>query len=209
VANVNAVADARLLGTRVADPMFDLVFPSEQRLRSWVHWTPIEIATRACQLLAWKPEARVLDVGSGVGKLCLVGALTTDARWFGVEHDGAMVEAARIAAATLGVEDRTRFFHGDAMALEWSSFDAFYLFNPFAERFMAARHDDVSARDAYLASVDAVQRRLATTKLGSRVVTYYGFGGALPPGFRLIHREAANEDQLCMWERQVVVDNLG
>jgi SAM-dependent methyltransferase len=203
---MNPVVDALQLGMRVADPMFDLVFPADQRLRSWVHWTPLEVAIRACELLAWKPCARVLDIGAGVGKLCLVGALTTDATWVGIEYDSAMVQAARTAADTLGVNDRAVFVQADATHIEWSGFDAFYLFNPFAERLMAARHDDGSARDTYTASVEAVQRRLSAVRPGTRVVTYYGFGGGIPPCFRMVHREVANEDELRVWERRDDVD---
>ena len=42
-----------------------------------MHWTPVHVARRAAQFLVTGPETRVLDVGSGPGKFCLVGALAT------------------------------------------------------------------------------------------------------------------------------------
>jgi 2-polyprenyl-3-methyl-5-hydroxy-6-metoxy-1,4-benzoquinol methylase len=49
---------------------FDQIYPGEQRERSCLHWTPLDVAQRACALLASEPAARVLDIGAGVGKLC-------------------------------------------------------------------------------------------------------------------------------------------
>lgn len=200
---MNALVHALRHGAPVADPLFDLVFPADQRLRSWVHWTPLEVAVRASTFLAWKPGARVLDLGAGVGKLCLVGALTTDASWFGVEVDPRMVDAARAAAAALGVTDRVTFHQADATQAAWPDLDSIYLFNPFAERRLAAtKRDELACLDAYAASVYAVQRRLVAAKPGTRVVTYFGFGGQMPPCYDLIHREPAHDDELCVWVRR-------
>lgn len=200
---MNPVALALQHGHAVADPMFDLVFPAEQRFRSWVHWTPLDVAVRAAALLAWKRNARVLDVGAGVGKLCLVGALTTDASWFGVEQDPAMVEGARLAAVTLGVHDRVTFRCADATQVSWPEIDAVYLFNPFAEQRVAAEErNDSTGRDAYEANVRVVQQRLAAAQPGTRVVTYFGFGGGMPPGYDLVHREPACDDELSVWVRR-------
>jgi cyclopropane fatty-acyl-phospholipid synthase-like methyltransferase len=196
------IASALRHGSPLADPMFDLIFPAEQRLRSWVHWTPIDVALRASALLAVRPGARVLDIGAGVGKLCLIGALTTDASWFGIELDANMVDAARAAAALLGVEQRATFVRADATLVEWDTVDSIYLFNPFAEGLFAHASDPLERRDTYVAYVAAVQRRLHAAPGGTRVVTYFGFGGEMPPGYELVHRELARDDELCVWERR-------
>jgi SAM-dependent methyltransferase len=186
----------------ITDPRFDRIYPIAHRPRSEMHWTPLEVALRACALLGVEPSSRVLDIGAGVGKLCLVGALTTSARWFGIERVPEMVAAANAAAAALGVADRARFLEGDAESLEWSMFDAFYLFNPFAEQLWAEHEDPLARRDAYLEDVALTQQRLAEAIPGTRVVTYHGFGGDMPPSYELLHREAAFEDELQLWVRR-------
>lgn len=148
------------------------------------------------------PGRRVLDVGAGVGKLCLVGAASTESTWFGIEEDAEMVRIARAAATRMHLEHRTCFLHGDISTVDWSAFDAFYLFNPFAELLMAGREGAYGRRERYIASIEHVQRRLAAADLGTRVVTYHGFGGRMPPGFDRIHRERAREDELCLWIRR-------
>lgn len=187
------------------DEDFDQVFPPSQRMRSNFHWTPIEIALRACELLdpleRPRQNRRVLDIGSGVGKLCLVGALTTEAVWCGIERDAAMVRAAVAAAKRMGLQNRVEFMHGELSSLEWSDYDSFYLFNPFAECLFSTRLDPLERRDVYYANIQLVQQRLATTKLGTRVVTYHGFGGDDLPGFTMVLREPARESDLCLWIR--------
>lgn len=189
------------------DATFDQVFPSSQRFRSWLHWTPVDVAVRAAALLSPLPGRKVLDVGSGVGKLCLVGAATTSSTWFGIERDAEMVRSAKTAANRMHVEQRTRFFVGDVMGVDWSAFDAFYLFNPFAElRFedilRLAPEEAETRRARFIANVEFVQRQLSSAATATRVVTYHGFGGDMPAGFDLVHREPARADELCLWIRR-------
>ena len=70
----------------LTDEEFDLIFPLEIRRKSATHFTPIKIAKAAAQFLATEPNIRILDVGSGAGKFCFVGALTTNAHFTGVEQ---------------------------------------------------------------------------------------------------------------------------
>jgi SAM-dependent methyltransferase len=197
-----AIADALRSRKRLTDPSFDRVYPAQQRFRSWLHWTPLEVAVRASAMLASGQAIRVLDVGSGVGKLCLVGALTTPATWFGIERDAAMVTAARAAALKLQVEKKAVFTLGDVTRTDWSGFDAFYLFNPFGEYLLHGLDGAVSRRDAYRSCIDFTQQQLAAAPPGTRVVTYHGFGGSLPSGYELVHREPAHEDELMLWVRR-------
>jgi SAM-dependent methyltransferase len=195
-----AIAELRR-GHAIPDDVFDRIFPDSHRRRSSFHWTPVEIAIRACALLAPTPDRRVLDLGSGVGKLCLIGALTTPSSWFGIERDVAMVRVATAASQRLEVADRTRFLLGELASVDWPAFDAFYLFNPFAEALHGADDDALARRDSYVENVELVQRHLASTRPGTRVVTYHGLGGDLPRGFELAHREPARGDELCLWIR--------
>src|SRR4051795_13047165 len=108
-----ALRDALARGEPVDDAALDAVFPDELRARSAVHWTPVAVARRAAAMLAPLAGHRILDVGAGVGKMCVIGAAVTRATWWGIEQDEAQVEAARHAAWALGVDGETRFVHGD------------------------------------------------------------------------------------------------
>ena len=186
-------------GLTLDDRVFDRVYPMAHRVRSWLHWTPVDVAQRACALLAPRPGSRVLDVGSGVGKVCLVGALTTTSRWFGIERDPEMVEAANAAAVQLGVETQASFVVGDITSVDWSEFEGFYLFNPFAETLFSSALDPLARRDHFLTDVELAQQRLASAAPGTRVVTYHGLGGDMPSCFDLVAREPMHDDELRLW----------
>jgi protein-L-isoaspartate O-methyltransferase len=194
-----AVASSLRLQQSLSDAQFDQVYPREQRVRSWVHWTPLDVAYRVCALLDPTPTCRVLDVGAGVGKLCHVGALTTAASWIGIERDPAMVHVATRAAIALGVAERTTFLVGDANDVDWSTFDGIYLYNPFAEQLWVEAIEPETRRTAYTANIAATQQHLAAARAGTRVVTYHGFGGDMPASYELVHREPAHEDELQLW----------
>lgn len=199
-----ALRDALALGTSVADAELDALFPDELRDRSAQHWTPIAIARRAAAWLAPSPGRRILDVGAGVGKLCLVGASTTEATWWGVEHDPVLVAAATHAAWSLDLEHRVCFVRGDGSRIDWTSFDGFYFYNPFATLLLSP-HASPFLRYAVLQSTHRrIADLLTTIRRGARVVTYYGLAGPgsrLPVGFTLAAREPAGGDALELWIR--------
>jgi hypothetical protein len=174
--------DALERGDDVSDAELDAVFPDELRSRSLLHWTPVDIALRAAALLAPSPATRVLDIGAGVGKLCLVGA-------------------ANHAAWSLELDDRTRFVQGDGSRLPWDELDAIYFYNPFTT-LMTAQHTSAFVRYATIqATLRRIEDRLAHARPGTRVVTYYGFGGTIPPGYTRTAREPAGGDYLELWLR--------
>lgn len=196
-----ALGDALRRRAPVSDAELDQVFPDELRDRSLLHWTPVAIATRAAELLAPSPDVRVLDVGAGVGKVCLIGALITGATWWGIEQDAVQVAAANHAAWMLGIADRTRFVHGDGSRLAWDEFDAFYFYNPFTTVLLAPHASPFVRYATIQSTLRRVEQRLAATRPGTRVVTYHGFGGQLPAGFTRLVREPAGEDALELWVR--------
>jgi SAM-dependent methyltransferase len=183
----------------VPDEEFDAQFPKMQRYRSSVHWTPIEVAMRVAELLEPSPGGQVLDVGSGVGKACIVGALMTGTMWFGIERSPPMVRAAKMTARRFGVEHRTRFVVGEAFLVDWSPFGGIYLYNPFAEALFDGVIDAGERRETYLDEVHAVERKLAEAKIGTHVVTYHGFGGDMPESFECVVKEKVREDEVCLW----------
>lgn len=186
----------------VTDAEFDQVFPEELRDRSYMHWTPVDVAMRAAQLLAPTADLRVLDVGAGPGKMCLVGALVTGAMWWGIEQDLALVTAANHAAWALDIGRRTRFVQGDGSRLAWDEFDAIYFYNPFSTLMLGPDASPFVRYATVQTTLRRIEQRLAGMRAGTRVVTYHGFGGKLPAGYALASREPAGGDALELWIRQ-------
>jgi len=185
------------------DDAFDHRLPLRIQMKSSIHLTPVAVARRAAHLLAPEPGMRVLDVGAGPGKLCVIAAREVPTCTFvGVELRPHLVRVARKLAARLAVTNAS-FVEGDAFDLDWSGYDAFYFYNPFAEQL----HDTDFALDQTLTLVPSrfleyvlqVRQRLAGARLGTRVVTYHSFGAPAPDGYDLVECHPIGTDSLELW----------
>ena len=183
------------------DDRFDLVYPPEIRAVSSVHWTPVIVARRAAEFLVSEPGARVLDIGCGPGKFCIVGALATDGRFTGVEQRKHLCEAARSVIGQANLPN-AEIIHGNATEIEFSNFDAFCLFNPFEENLETTLKIDATVNlssDLYEKYTEHVARQLALAPLGTRVATFYGVCEEVPLGYECL--ESSLDYGLKFWEK--------
>jgi hypothetical protein len=115
-----------------------------------------------------------------------------------------LVQVAESAALRFGV-NHTRFVHANFVDFDCGSFDGLYLFNPFQEQVKddPFRIDEVLERSrtlykTYLASTSA---QLIRAPIGTLVVTYNGFGAAMPRQYGRLHREVMGGAELVLWRR--------
>jgi len=187
------------------DRWFDAQLPARLRVQSSSHFTPVAIARRAARLLAPQPGMLVLDVGAGVGKFCVTAAREVETATFvGVEVRPHLV---RIAAEIARREalSNVHFVTANAFDLDWAAFDSFYLFNPFAEQLFETTfvldHTIKLEPQNFVAYVTAVRQRLARARVGTRVLTYHGFGAPPPPGYELTCAESMGTDRIALWTK--------
>lgn len=184
----------------VPDCVFDRIYPRRVRRLSSVHWTPVSVALRAAEWLAPEAGARVLDVGSGPGKLCFIGAAARGGTWHGVERDPTLVQVANTAAKLLGLERSTTFSAGEMEVVDWRSFDSLYFYNPFAAILFGEAPFAKAVRWSMLTDqIARTESHLADLPVGTRVVTYEGFGGDMPGGYLLTDAEMLGTGQLALW----------
>ena len=188
------------------DWLFDEQLPMSLQLKSSIHFTPLDIARRAARLLAPERGTRVLDVGSGVGKFCIGAAQAfPGATFVGIERRAHLVEVGIRLCARWKLSN-VELVHGDAFSLDWSEFDSFYLFNPFGEerfdRDLVLDHTLDLDPQNFRSYVDAVLERLDQAPVGTRVVTYHGFGARPPLGYELAAEQAIGSDKLELWIKQ-------
>lgn len=188
-------------GEAVDDDAFDALFPERIAALSRQHWTTVEVARRAAALLTDGLDgARVVDVGSGVGKFVLVAALVTRGHVFtGVErrrelHD--VAQSLQDAHAIEGVE----LVHGEAADVDFGAFDGFYFHNPFYENIdPSVRIDDDASlsRTRHTQEVLRMLGKIRAVRDGVRAVTHHGMGAAMPSSFRRVLVEPSR--RLEMW----------
>ncbi len=196
-----SIARTLRTGELVSDEAFDEVFPEAVRLASNVHWTPVDVAFRVAHLLAPTAGARILDVGSGAGKFCLVAAAATGADVKGVEQNPYLLSVARESARRMGVAIDVRA--GSFESEDPSTFDGIYLFNPFTESICIPGavadlgHDVRSSRS----EVRRAEIFLRGARVGARVATFCGFGGTMPDRYAILVREQRGGGTLEVWTK--------
>jgi SAM-dependent methyltransferase len=184
------------------DEEFDLIYPQQIRELSSLHWTPVAVAAEAAKLLVTASGSRVLDIGSGAGKFCLVGASLTDGRFTGVEQRTDLVAAARQAATDLRLSE-VEFIHGNALDIVFEMHDAFYLFNPFEENMHYGHKIDSAVRFSpalFKKYTSHVAAQLGVRPIGTRVVTYAGYADDIPACYYC--ETALFGDDLKLWIKQ-------
>lgn len=183
------------------DVDFDLVYPPDIRAVSALHWTPVGVARRAAEYLVGGEGMRVLDIGCGPGKFCVVGALTTRGQFTGVEHRRRPGVVGRSIISRAGIGN-ARVQRGNILDVRFGEYDAFYLFNPFAENLdlrLAIDGTEELSEGRYEAYTGHVARELALAPLGTRVATYCGACAEVPPGYECVGTALTSE--LRFWEK--------
>ncbi len=187
------------------DRTFALALEPKWRAASIIHWSPAEACVRAAQLLAPRAKDRVLDVGSGVGKFCVLASLVAKGEFVGVELREPLVRQSEAVAAHFGAA-RARFIHADALAHDWSPYQALYFYNPFAElRFDLTRRLDGSVKydpGRHQQAVATAREKLLAMPFGTRVVLHHGLGGPMPHGYLLEAEEELEEGALQLWVKR-------
>ncbi|MEH6306315.1 methyltransferase domain-containing protein [Olivibacter sp. CPCC 100613] len=182
------------------DQAFDSLFPQKVQDLSALHWTPLEVATKASAFLASGRETKVLDIGSGVGKFCLVGAKTTPhAQFYGIEQRADLVEQALVAKRKLHINN-THFLHGNIMDHDLKRYDSFYFYNAFGENLRKNasidNHVPLSI-SRYLQYTIYLRDVLINKPIGTRLVTFHALKVVVPTNYKIV--SSYLEDTLMMW----------
>ncbi len=182
----------------IEDEKFDQIYPPVIRRLSPLFWTPVAVAAAAAKLLVTASGVRVLDVGCGPGKFCLIAASLTDARFTGIEQRPELIAAARHAAEALQLTE-VEFVQANVMEVAFADYDAFYVFNPFEENM----HGHKIASDIPLSPIlfkkytTYVAAQLGAKPIGTRVATYAGYGDEVPACYDC--EAAFFNDDLKLW----------
>ncbi len=183
------------------DDDFDQIYPDEIQKLAFRHWTPIEIAKKAADYLVTEPGTDVLDIGSGAGKFCLVGAASTCGNFTGVEQREHLVSISSEIAAFCGINN-VRFVHANVTEISFSDYDAFYFYNSFHENIdQTAQIDDQIRIDTkyYQQYSLHVERELSRAPVGTRLVTYWSRFLEVPRCFRKRYSDC--NGLLNFWEK--------
>ena len=182
------IAEHRKLNIPIKDEEFDMMYPQHVRKMSKRHFTEVEVAIQAARFLVTKPEQRILDIGSGVGKFCFVAGSYTEAHYTGVDYRKHFIDLCEKLTSKHHFRN-VNFIHEDIINIDFKKFDGFYFYNSFEE------HADRSARldhtikvtlENFLMYSSYLRREFEKLTKGTRVVTYHANATQIPNSYDLI-----------------------
>jgi len=182
------------------DAAFDWLYPERIQQLSKRHWTPMGVARKSAHFLANGPGKKVLDIGSGVGKFCLIGAhYYPEVTFYGVEQRKELYNhalAAKEAAKVTNVD----FIHGNFTQIDLDEYDNFYFYNSFFENL--DDNDRIDHQIEYSASLYVYYSRFLFKALdnkpsGTRLVTFHSLENEVPPSYQVV--DASIDLLLKMW----------
>lgn len=156
------------------DTAFEDALRKSVQGHSYIHWTPVEVIKTAVRWLGTESDNKILDIGSGVGKFCLIGAMNSKSHFTGVETRKNLVDQAVELQKDLAL-DNISFIHSDIKRIDFSDYTSFYFYNPFCEHMaLSGGIDDRIQFDeeAFYEYQNFVEEQLKRTPKGTKLVKY-------------------------------------
>ena len=178
----------------IDDAEFDALYPNSFLNISDRHFSSIYVCQLAARFLSEQKQAKILDIGSGAGKFCIIGAMSNvNSNFTGIEYRGTLHEEAQKLKNQLQLSN-CEFVNGNILDYQLQDFNSFYMFNPFLEQ------KDKSAIIAMdfnhqneIDYLDYVLSELEKLPSGARLATYYIDKKLIPKSFSLIKSQVGNQ----------------
>lgn len=172
-----------------SDTAFDSLYSLRAQQLSSIHWTPIDVAKKAAMHLTGGEGKNILDIGSGVGKFCLVAAqFFPDHIFHGVEQRKALVDEAIIAQNATRITN-VNFIHANFNELSMDDYDHIYFYNSFSENLFHYKPIDnlVDCSEAiYNEYLSQFYNLLEEKPSGTRVATFHCSNEYVPSSYKRV-----------------------
>lgn len=185
------------------DEALDALYPMKIRKLSGTHWTPIAVARKASAFLSGGNAMSILDLGSGVGKFCLIAASQQQVQVTGVEQRENLVKLSRKMAERFKISNLD-FISADLKNLPFEEYDSFYFFNSFEENINLTDQldkEDVIDLHRYQSYINILRGKFEKLPPGTRIVTYCGDDSEIPGQYRLV--KTSTKGKLKFWEKEL------
>ncbi|PBQ30617.1 SAM-dependent methyltransferase [Sphingobacteriaceae bacterium] len=186
----------------VTEENFSQLLPDYLQKASRLYFTPVHVARMAAQWLTETGEKKILDIGAGIGKFCIVGAKYSDSHFYGIEYRPSLVKLANELIKHYQIENAT-VLQNNVTEVNFENYDAFYLYNPFYENLVASHRlnsEVLLSGPLYGNYLKYTEYQLDKTKTGTRLVTYHGNNFEIPDSFEKI--KESEDSSLKLWLRK-------
>ena len=183
----------------LSEESFKEMLPDNLKSIAHIFFTPIDVAELATNWLTENKEQKILDIGAGVGKFCIVGARNSNSKFYGIEHRKSLVTIAEKLINHFETTNVT-MIHKNILEVNFSEYDGFYFFNSYYENLETEQrlNDEVLLEEElYQTYLDYTEDQLNNLKVGTRLVTYFGNNFEVPNSYQKVRD--AFEGTLKLW----------
>ncbi|HLD51728.1 MAG TPA: methyltransferase domain-containing protein [Sediminibacterium sp.] len=179
-----------------SDQHFDQLYPPAISALASRHWTPIAVAKEAAAFLAVGSNTRILDIGSGVGKFCMIGArFHPHAAFTGVEQRDSLTQIAQSIAHELSLTN-THFLTGNFTDIDFTQYHHFYFYNAFYENLIDNDTIDQTVEQSpelFNMYNRKLYKQLKKLPAGTRIATFHSSENEMPSSYQVVG-VGTNED---------------
>jgi trans-aconitate methyltransferase len=187
----------------INDNSFEPLFPEWVQKLSFEHWTPFDVADEAAAFLAHSPGLKILDIGSGIGKFCLLEAKNyPQVQFDGIEQRLNLHEQAVTANNKCQLRN-INFMHGNFTHVDFKQYQGFYFYNSIYENLEDCNKIDdrlLYSQSLYEYYSIFLRNELEKMPSGTRVVTYKGTRNEIPFSYQLA--DSSKDGLLRMWKKE-------
>ena len=153
------------------------------------------------KVMPFQSGSKILDVGSGIGKFCFVGALTTDGEYTGVEQRENLVKISNKIIDQNKIS-KVKFIYNNFKHINFNNYTGFYLYNPFWENIANDKLIDnkiTVSESLYKEYNKLLSDKLSKLKQGVLVATYLMKEDDIPQCFSI--KKYAFDRKLILWQK--------
>ena len=184
------------------DISFDQLYTESLRDIAEFHFTLVAVAIAAADYLVNSPTSKVLDIGAGAGKFCMIGAVTTEGHFTGVEQRTNLVSVAQELSKEHQLGNTT-FIADNIINIDFTQYSAFYHFNAFYENIDPSGEIDQDVtlnKELYLIYSRYVKDQLESLPIGTKLATYFSYKDEVPKSYKAVKKMFGGK--LIFWEKQ-------
>lgn len=160
----------------------------------------MSVARKSAQFLANGPGKKVLDIGSGVGKFCILGGISfPHVNFYGVEQREELYHLSLEAREAANVQN-VDFIHSNFTKIDLDAYDNFYFYNSFFENIDEGDkidHEVECSASLYVYYSRFLCRALDKKCSGTRLVTFHSLENEVPSSYQVV--DVSPDLQLKMW----------
>lgn len=193
------------VGKPMTDFQFDSLLPVSLQTLSPYQWTPELVIQYTWNYLKEQSVSSIMDLGSGVGKFCLILSQYTKNKFpiYGVEDRNELLEVALTLKTNLNLAN-VAFKSQNFLKSFPYGHSHYYLFNPLYETMKGSHSiDDSKLKSAnlFLHNLQILKELLYLCPKGTKLITYHGFGGSVLPGYKVQKKVNLDLGEWIVWER--------